>query len=918
MAKQKKGIDREEPNLRRLRSEIKSFTNLDHKYSPEKQKHKRTRKEKRKQARVQKKSRRNAYSRRQSIPMLEETVQSSVLVEEQREKIKLQKLEEINKKKKERKAKKKMKDQEMKFLQMKAETLYDDKEIKMLEKKLGLNKRKKKNTLPQSFRNDGLDYILDVVDAGKLQAMSEMAEADSDDFGLMEADEDDSDVPASESDSESGDKGIKVKKVTEKYIKNSTADSKSILSKGSKDLEAVESIKKEKWEELTEKIIKITEKRTKKKVSFADNSSGVIGGENDNDLEVEESDDIKNEGTFIDDDSDMLEDNDNYEDMEMIDYSDNDEDTSLDVESLKSDTKNVDESDMTVDQKEYSKFKQNKFADELKEDIYGRLRDKAGNIVVDNKSSGVSKSYVPPAKRLFLAETNDEKRKLQIERLKKQLKGLVNRASENNMQQVISQIEDLYLSNSRADVNGSLVELICDACIGPAVTPERLSMELMMLVAILHGNVGSEVGAVLLQNFAKRFDELMKQQNYGDGKYIDNVVILLGHLYNFKVIDNVLIFDILTKFTDSFTEKDIELILVILKNVGFSLRKDSPIGLRDFILKVQSRASGSTSTSLLDQSRVRFMLDVIMAIRNNNMRKIPNYDPEHLEHLQKLLCTYIRGGQIGDNQLHVTLEDLINADLHGKWWLVGSAWDGGSGNRQMRKDAAVSPEEGKLEVSSKLQQMAQKLRMNTDLRRNIFFIIMTSEDYLDAFEKLLKLGLKSGQQQEIVLIILKCCLQERNYNPFYAHLGQKLCEHHRSYQMAFQFCLWDKFKEIASLSETSRVNLGKLLTHLFINKALSLSVLKTIAFGTLEKDMIRLLKLVFSDLLLNHSQDLVEAAFSRIAMIDKFRALNDGLRLFLRHFLLGGKKNEVKNVRLAEMVEMVDTLLLKGRKTILL
>ncbi|KAH3692830.1 hypothetical protein DPMN_194584, partial [Dreissena polymorpha] len=39
-------------------------------------------------------------------------------------------------------------------------TIYDDKEIKDLEKKLGLSKRKKKDTLPQSFKNDGLDFIL--------------------------------------------------------------------------------------------------------------------------------------------------------------------------------------------------------------------------------------------------------------------------------------------------------------------------------------------------------------------------------------------------------------------------------------------------------------------------------------------------------------------------------------------------------------------------------------------------------------------------------------------------------------------------------------------------------------------------------------------------------------------------------------
>ena len=36
-------------------------------------------------------------------------------------------------------------------------------------------------------------------------------------------------------------------------------------------------------------------------------------------------------------------------------------------------------------------------------------------------------------------------------------------------------------------------------------------------------------------------------------------------------------------------------------------------------------------------SRVRFMLDVIAAIKTNNTRKIPNYDPSLLEHKRRVL-----------------------------------------------------------------------------------------------------------------------------------------------------------------------------------------------------------------------------------------------------------------------------------------
>lgn len=42
------------------------------------------------------------------------------------------------------------------------------------------------------------------------------------------------------------------------------------------------------------------------------------------------------------------------------------------------------------------------------------------------------------------------------------------------------------------------------------------------------------------------------------------------------------------------------------------------------------------------------------------------------------------------------------------------------------------------QFSAKVLELARKQRMNTEVRRNIFCVIMTSEDYMDAFEKLLR------------------------------------------------------------------------------------------------------------------------------------------------------------------------------------
>lgn len=72
----------------------------------------------------------------------------------------------------------------------------EDKEIKRLEKRLGLNKRKNKQSMPQSFTNDGLDYILGILEpgasaAGLYESDEEMdLDKAKDDFDVLDKDSD--------------------------------------------------------------------------------------------------------------------------------------------------------------------------------------------------------------------------------------------------------------------------------------------------------------------------------------------------------------------------------------------------------------------------------------------------------------------------------------------------------------------------------------------------------------------------------------------------------------------------------------------------------------------------------------------------------------------------------------------------------
>lgn len=102
----------------------------------------------------------------------------------------------------------------------------------------------------------------------------------------------------------------------------------------------------------------------------------------------------------------------------------------------------------------------------------------------------------------------------------------------------------------------------------------------------------------------RKFDHLYKLPR--EGKEVDNLVAIVAHLYNFQVVHSLLIFDVLKRLVEAFSEKDIELALFLLKTVGFALRKDDPLALKELITEAQRKAS-DTGAKFKDQTRVNIV-----------------------------------------------------------------------------------------------------------------------------------------------------------------------------------------------------------------------------------------------------------------------------------------------------------------------
>ena len=99
------------------------------------------------------------------------------------------------------------------------------------------------------------------------------------------------------------------------------------------------------------------------------------------------------------------------------------------------------------------------------------------------------------------------------------------------------------------------------------------------------------------------------------------------------------------------------------------------------------------------------------------------------------------GGTGAIEMIRATLRDIEESGEKGRWWLTGAAWVGNIGQHGAAAAAAATtagsaPASGSGLAAvhdERLLALAKAQRMNTDVRRSVFCVIMGSNDFLDAY-----------------------------------------------------------------------------------------------------------------------------------------------------------------------------------------
>jgi nucleolar MIF4G domain-containing protein 1 len=386
-------------------------------------------------------------------------------------------------------------------------------------------------------------------------------------------------------------------------------------------------------------------------------------------------------------------------------------------------------------------------------------------------------------------------------------------------------------------------------------------------------------------------------ENESTHKETSNILLIVCYLYNYGVIHCSLIYDLVRDFIQNFTEIDIEALLIILSHCGQQLRSDDPSALKDIVILVKDRAQKVADANSshengdigggggVDSSRVEFMVDSIIELRNNKPRKQDVIIREKTNVLKKSIgrikssASRLLAGKKSGSCLRLTLRDVLDADTKGRWWMIGASWAGNQHNDLLFGDAdAREPDEVCNEVKAasfngesdedELLALASSQRMNTDARRSIFCIIMGSSDFDDAFEKLVRQGmLKPKVERDVIRVIVHCCGEEEAFNPFYAYLAIRCCEFQPKSRFTLMLTFWDVFKQVETFSERKVANLAKLLAYLVggNSKCLTIGVLKRIDFSptSMPEMVIIFLSIFMSSLFESNTEENTRMIFSR-------------------------------------------------------
>lgn len=481
------------------------------------------------------------------------------------------------------------------------------------------------------------------------------------------------------------------------------------------------------------------------------------------------------------------------------------------------------------------------------------------------------------------------------------MRRLLNRAAEQQLHPLAEEAARLLSRDRRSASAAAASAAVTSVSLTPKVS-ELLAGTLAALVSASAGAAG--LVEPIAQTVAVASTRLLSAVDSGAEREASNVVLLLCGLYLCGAVHHSTMFGLVNALSARMSEAAVAALHALFGAAGGKLRAEDRVAFKGAILALQegsarhARAGGSSK-------RLELMLQTVLSAKNGHARASGDGEIAAFVARQRtwlgskgvdavqLACPWevvVHHGAMGAEQLAHSRED---------WWEDTHVAGSGSGEirgveagrgRRLQSaggDAAASGRGSGGGQAHDLLKLAQTARMNTGTRKAVFCCVMGAADATDAADKVTGLRLPSSQQKEVQRVVLECCLRERGFNRYYAHLAATLAKRERVHSVSLRTTLWDRLKALPSTDATQLVNLGAFAAHVMARDAAPATLLCPLAdhYKGSSGKVELLLRAVMSTLLLSKYGAEQVAFWERVSTARELADVKDLMVISLRKAL---------------------------------
>jgi pre-mRNA-splicing factor CWC22 len=505
-----------------------------------------------------------------------------------------------------------------------------------------------------------------------------------------------------------------------------------------------------------------------------------------------------------------------------------------------------------------------------------------------NMASAKEGVYIPPFRLQRMRNevpdrSSAEFQKLMWTLLRKSLNGIINKVNISNLPKVIFELFNENLIRGRGLLARSLLK-------GQLAAPIYTHVY-AALVALINSKlpaVGKLIVFRLIQQFQKAYRRNDKLTCIGSLKFI-------AHLFNQKVVHELLPLQAASLLIENATDDSVEIACEFVVECGQVLGETTPLGMTAIFERLRTiLQEGQIS------KRVQYGIENLMRVRKERFKDHPGV-------LQQLDLV-----EDAEQVTHeIALDDELLTEEDTNVFKVDPEFEKNEQEWEEIKKEILGSEESEEEDDE--EDEAEKVRMiidqtdtdNVNLRRVIYLNIMSSVDFEECANKMLKLKIRQGQEEELAAMLVECCMHERTFLRFYGLLAQRFCVLDPIYTEHFERA-FERYYDNIDKYETNKIrNLAKFFAHLLFTDAVSWTVFRVIRLTeetttSSSRIFIKILlqeiaeNISIDDLLLRFKDKEIEGSFDGLFLKD----IPKNVRLCINFFTsigLGGLTDELRD-----------------------